>query len=62
MCEIILLISKFFRTETINSHQNLTKSSTTVFLLFIVHLKPILRNKNYRQLGHSLLCHQDIDV
>ena len=62
MCEIILLISKFFRTETTNSHRNLTKNSTAVFLLFTVHLKPILRKKNYRQLGHSLLCHQDIDV
>ena len=62
MCEIIPLISKFFRTETTNSHQNLTKNNTTIFLLFTVQLKSILRNKNNRQLGHSLLCHQDIDV
>ena len=62
MCEIIPLISKFFKTETTNSHQNLTKNSTTVFLLFMVHLKLVLRNKNYRQLGQSLLYHQDIDV
>ena len=62
MCEIIPLISKFFRTETTNSHQNLIKNSATVFLLFTVHLKPIFRNKNYKQLGHSILCHQDIEV
>ena len=62
MCEIIQLISKFSRTETTNSHQNLIKNSATVFLLLTLHLKPILRNKNYKQLGHSLLCHQDIDV
>ena len=62
MCEIIPLISKFFGTKTTSSHQNLTNNSTAMFVLFTAHLKSILRNKNYRQLGQSLLCHQDIDV
>ena len=55
-------MSKLFRTETTNSNQNPTKSSTTVFLLFTIHLKSTLQNKNYSQLGHSLLFHKDIDA
>ena len=55
-------MSKLFRTETTNSNQNPTKSSTTVFLLFTIHLKSILQNKNYSQLGHSLLFHKHIDA